>query len=313
MNTTTYSGTYKPFHFPWAMQLAEQHESIHWIEQEVDLGDDLQQWKSGKISSEEKAFVLQIMRLFTQSDTEVGQCYYEHFIPYFKNNELRSMMGSFAAREGIHQRAYALFTDTLGLPETIYSEFLQFDEMAAKVDNMTKIDMSSPETVLPSLAQTVLNEGLSLFASFVMLLNFQRFGKLLGLCKITEWSLRDESAHVEGMAELFKTYREEQGIPLSELRDDVIGRTEMTVSLEDTFIDEAFKLGTPEGFTAEEVKSYIRYIADRRLTQLGFSPIYNVENPFPWLAWILSEGHTNFFEQRVSEYSVGSLKGKWRY
>ncbi|AUG88379.1 ribonucleoside diphosphate reductase small subunit [Vibrio phage Vp_R1] len=313
MNTTTYSGTYKPFHFPWAMQLAEQHEAIHWIEQEVDLGDDLQQWKSDKITPEEKAFVLQIMRLFTQSDTEVGQCYYEHFIPYFKNNELRSMMGSFAAREGIHQRAYALFTDTLGLPETIYSEFLEFDEMADKVENMTRIDMSSPETVLPSIAQTVLNEGLSLFASFVMLLNFQRFGKLLGLCKITEWSLRDESAHVEGMAELFKVYREEQGIPLSELRDDVVSRTNLTVSLEDKFIEEAFKLGTPDDITADDVKNYIRYIADRRLGQLGFEPIYNIENPFPWLSWILSEGHTNFFEQRVSEYSVGSLKGKWKY
>ena len=310
---TEYSGTYKPFSAPWAMKMAEQHESIHWIEQEVELGDDVAQWNSGKLSEGERAFVLQIMRLFTQTDAEVGQCYYEHFIPYFKNNEVRNMMGSFACREGVHQRAYALFTDTLGMPETIYSEFLEYDEMADKVENMTSIDMSSPEEALSSLAQTVFNEGLSLFASFVMLLNFQRYGKLLGLCKITEWSLRDETAHVEGMSQLFREYREEQGIPLSELEDDVRKRLELTVSLEDKFVDEAFKLGVPDGITAEEVKQYIRFIADRRLGQLGFTGTYGVSNPFPWLDWVLGEGMTNFFEQRVSDYSVGGLKGEWRY
>lgn len=310
---TKYSGTYKPFKYPWAMKLAEEHETIHWVEQEVELGDDVAQWNSDNITTEEKAFVLQVMRLFTQSDTEVGQCYYEHFIPYFKNNEVRNMMGSFASREGIHQRAYALFTDTLGMPETIYSEFKEYDSMANKVENMNAIDMTTKQNVALSLVQTVLNEGLSLFASFVMLLNFQRYGKLLGLCKITEWSLRDETAHVEGMSKLFTTFLNENGISKESLKNDVITQVTRAVDLEDVFIDEAFGLGKPEGITAIEVKQYIRFIADRRLAQLGFAPIFNVANPFQWLDWVLAEGHTNFFEQRVSDYSVGGLKGEWKY
>ena len=314
MSCLTYSGTYKPFQYPWAMKLAEEHETIHWVEQEVELGDDVAQWNKGYILDHEKAFTLQIMRLFTQSDTEVGQCYYEHFIPYFRNNELRNMMGSFASREGIHQRAYALFTDTLGMPENIYSEFKKYDSMAAKVDNMTSMSTETPEKALRALAQTVFNEGLSLFASFVMLLNFQRYGKLLGLCKITEWSLRDETAHVEGMSQLFRTYLgEEPDVPRAALEADILTACITTVELEDTFIDEAFALGTPEGITAEETRQYIRFIADRRLEQLGYAKHFNVSNPFPWLDWVLAEGHTNFFEQRVSDYSVGGLKNEWKY
>ncbi|APC46037.1 ribonucleotide reductase protein, small chain family [Vibrio phage vB_VspP_pVa5] len=313
MSCVEYSGTYKPFRYPWAMKMAEEHEQIHWTEHEIELGDDVAQWNSDKITSEEKAFVLQIMRLFTQSDTEVGQCYYEHFIPYFKNNELRNMMGSFAAREGIHQRAYALFTDTLGMPETIYSEFLEYEEMANKVDNMTTVDMSSDLKACESVIQTVLNEGVSLFGSFVMLLNFQRYGKLLGLSKITEWSLRDESAHVEGMSQLFRTYATESNVDMGVLGEVAKRKAALAVDLEDAFIDEAFKLGGIEGITANETKQYIRHMVDYRLTQLGFEKLYNAPNPFPWLDWVLADGHTNFFEQRVSDYSVGGLKGGWKY
>lgn len=313
MSCIEYSGTYKPFRYPWAMKMAEEHEQIHWTEHEIELGDDVAQWNSGKITDEEKEFVLQIMRLFTQTDTEVGQCYYEHFIPYFKNNELRCMMGSFGAREGVHQRAYALFTDTLGMPETIYSEFLEYEEMAAKMENMTAISMADEFEAESALIQTVFNEGVSLFGSFVMLLNFQRYGKLLGLSKITEWSLRDETAHVEGMAKLFRTYMTETNSSPEVMQRVAVTKAELAVKLEDAFIDEAFKLGGIEGITADETKQYIRHMVDYRLTQLGFEKLYNVDNPFPWLDWVLADGHTNFFEQRVSDYSVGGLKGEWKY
>ena len=87
----------------------------------------------------------------------------------------------------------------------------------------------------------------------------------------------------------------------------------LSVELEDKFIDLAYDMGTIEGLAKEEVKQYIRYITDRRLLQLGLKPNFKVkENPLPWLEWILNGAdHTNFFENRVTEYEVAGLTGDW--
>lgn len=312
---TEFSKTYKPFHYPMFMDYAIAHEKIHWIEDEVVLDDDITQWSNGTITKLEKDYVLQIMRLFTQSDCQVGQNYCDLFIPTFKNNEVRSMLLAFGSREGIHQRAYALFTDTLGLPEKIYSEFLAFDSMANKIEMMQSNDVSTKEGIALSLAQTVCNEGVSLFSSFVMLLNFQRYGKMKGLCTITEWSIRDETQHVLGMSELFKTYcRENPEVLTDEFKLGVYQKYRSCVELEDAFIEDAFKMGSPEGMSIHEMKQYIRFVANRRLQQIGFKENWpGLENPFPWLDWILAEGQTNFFEAKVSEYSIGGLTGDWEY
>lgn len=189
-----YSEAYRPFHYPWAVDIAVAHEKIHWVEQEVTLEDDIADWKRGKMSETDKNFVTNILRMFTQSDVSVGRYYYEHLIPLFKNNEIRNMLGSFAAREAIHQRAYALLNDSLGLPETEYSAFLEYKEMADKADYMLEADPSTQRGLAHALAKSVFNEGVSLFASFVMLLNFQRFGLMKGVGKVTEWSIDNSGA-----------------------------------------------------------------------------------------------------------------------
>lgn len=313
---TEFSQTYRPFQYPELMEYAIKHEKIHWHEEEIDLNDDVQQWQDGTLTGQDKNYITQILRLFTQTDTQVGQNYCDLFIPYIKNNEARCMMLSFAAREGIHQRAYALFTDTIGMPDSIYSEFTEYEEMAEKIEFMQNNDPSTKEGLGKSLAQTVCNEGMSLFSSFVMLLSFQRFGKALGLCKIAEWSLRDETQHVEGMSKLFLIYLlENPEINTDEFRKSVYQMYRDAVALEDKFIDLVFEQGEPEGLTKEDMKQYIRYIANRRLMMIGFKPNWEeiTENPFPWLDWVLNEGHTNFFEQRVSDYSVAGLEGDWEF
>lgn len=313
MSLLSYNKTYKPFSYEWAMKYAVDHEDIHWHEGELDLSSDVADWTLGKLTKEEKNLVTQILRLFTQTDTQVGQNYCDLFIPTFRNNEVRCMLLAFAAREGIHQRAYALLNDTLGLPDTEYSAFLTYQQMADKIEFMQDNDVSTPEGIGRSLAQTVCNEGMSLFSAFAMLLNFQRNKKMLGMCKVAEWSLRDESQHVEGMSKLFTTFcQENPSIVTDEFKLGVYDMYRQAVALEDAFIELAFALGDIEGLSKEEMKQYIRYIADRRLLQIGMKPNFGVsENPLPWMSWILAEGHTNFFEQRVSDYSVNGLTGDW--
>ena len=187
--------------------------------------------------------------------------------------------------------------------------------MADKVDFMMNSNVSTKKGMALALAKSVFNEGISLFASFVMLLNFQRFGKMKGSGKIVEWSVRDESMHVEGIAHLFRAFCAENAtIVDNQLKKEIYEMSKKVVELEDKFIDLAYGMGEPEGLSKEDVKQYIRYIADRRLLQLGLKTNFKVkENPIPWLEWILNAAdHTNFFENRVTEYEVAGLTGDWQ-
>jgi glutaredoxin 3 len=309
-----FSETYKPFHYPWAIDITTRHEKAHWIEDELDISEDVSDWKGGKITPVEKEYITNILRLFTQSDVAVGQNYFDQFIPKFKNNEVRNMLSSFAAREGIHQRAYALLNETLGLSAEEYHAFLEYKEMADKIEYMMESDVNTMRGLGQALAKSVFNEGVALFASFVMLLNFQRFGKMKGMGKVVEWSIRDESMHVEGNSKLFKVFcQEHPRIVDDEFKAEIYEMSRQIVKLEDKFIDLAYKMGEIEGLEKSEVKQYIRYITDRRLIQLGMKPNFRVkDNPLPWLEWVLNGAdHTNFFENRVTEYEVAGLSGSW--
>ena len=313
MSVLEESQTYKPFLYPWAVELTKKHEEIHWVEDEAELSEDVQDWKT-KLSSDEKDFIINVLRLFTQSDVQVGSNYHEFLIPKMKNNEIRNMLASFAAREGVHQRAYALLNDTLGLPEEEFHKFLEYKEMADKLDFMANNNITSLQGLALALAQSVFNEGMSLFASFVMLLNFQRFGKMKGMGTIVEWSIRDESLHVQGNAKLFRTLCEEHPrIVNDEIKSKIYQMAKDAVMLEDKFIRLSFKNNEVQGLSEEDVKQYIRHIADRRLLQLGMKAKYKAkDNPLPWLDWVLNgASHDNFFEKRVTEYSVVGMEGDW--
>ena len=313
MSLTEVSKTYRPFLYPWAVELTKKHEEIHWVEDEAELSEDVQDWKT-KLSDDEKEFVTQVLRLFTQSDVQVGENYHELLIPKFKNNEVRNMLSSFANREGVHQRAYALLNDTLGLPDEEFHAFLEYKEMADKIEFMSQGNPNTLQGLALIMAQSVFNEGMSLFASFVMLLNFQRFGKMKGMGTIVEWSIRDESMHVQGNAKLFRAFCEEHPrIVNDELKSKIYEMAKTAVELEDKFINLAFKGNEVQGLTKEEVRKYIRHIADRRLLQLGMKTKFRQkDNPLPWLDWVLNgASHDNFFEKRVTEYSVVGMEGDW--
>jgi len=306
--------SYKPFSYPWAVSYATEHERIHWIEDELELQTDVSHWKSGKLSTQEKNHITQILRLFTQTDVAVGTNYLEYYIPKFKNNEIRAMLTAFASREFIHQRAYALLNDTLGLPEEEFTAFLEYQQMADKVEFMGDIDVHSLSGTGLAIARSVLNEGMSLFSAFAMLLNYQRFGKMPGMCTVVEWSVRDESQHAEGMAKLFREFCEEHPrIVNDEFKKDIYEMFRQAVKLEDKVIDLAYEMGALEGLTAGEVKQYIRYLADRRLIQLGLKPNWKVkDNPIPWMEELIGGSSiSNFFEKRVTDYNAQGMTGTW--
>jgi len=153
-----------------------------------------------------------------------------------------------------------------------------------------------------------------LFSSFIMLLNFARHGKMKGMGQIVTWSIVDETMHTESMIKLFKTYIQENNeIWNDTLKAQIYTIATKMVELEDKFIDLAFEMGQMEDLTPEDVKQYIRYIADRRLISMGMKGIFKVKkNPLPWVEEMINAPiHGNFFENRVTDYAKGALSGNW--
>lgn len=316
MSLTEYSKTYKPFKYAQFVQRSVESAKMAWHEEEADLKEDVNQWKRGEITETEKYHITSILKMFTQADSIVGGSYVDYFLPVFKNNEARMALLGIAERECTHQRAYALLNDTLGFDESIYSEFLQVKEMHEKADFMLSgFGKDSLTDTAISLAQTVCNEGVSLYSSFAMLLNYQRFGKMKGMCEIVEWSLKDEAHHAETITMLFRQFcTEHPRIVTDEMKKAIYVMFTRAVELEDKIIDLAYSKGEIKGLTSKEIKEYIRYIANRRLVGLGLKEIFPEvqNNPLTWLDWVVNgASHKNFFEGRVTDYSVAGMKGDW--
>jgi ribonucleoside-diphosphate reductase beta chain len=305
---------YKPFQYPWAYDAWLTQQRIHWLPEEVPLGDDIKDWHN-KLNAGEQNLLTQIFRFFTQADVEVNNCYMKHYSQVFKPTEIQMMLAAFSNIETIHISAYSYLLDTLGMPETEYQMFLQYKAMKDKYDYMQEWGTATKTDVAKTLAVFgAFTEGLQLFASFAILLNFQRFNKMKGMGQIVTWSVRDESLHTNSIIKLFRTFvSENPEIWNDELEKDLYTACSTIVDHEDAFIDLAFEMGGVEGLEGHEVKQYIRYIADRRITQLGLQPIYKVDkNPLPWLEEMLNGvEHTNFFENRATEYSRAATQGSW--
>lgn len=250
---------------------------------------------------------------------DVASGYYDKFIPLIgKQPEIKMMMGSFAGRENIHIRAYSMLVDEIGMPESEYQAFHEYKEMADKHEYMDNFhpDIDDKQGIAEAMAvYAAFTEGMQLFSSFIILMNFAVHGKMKAMDKIVQWSIRDESIHVEGMIKLFKTFCREYSseINIEELEKSITRIAVRMVQLEDQFIKLAFEQGGIEGLHPHMVEEYIRYIADIRLKQLGFEPFWNVpENPLPeeLIAKMNAVEHTNFFENRATDYSKGNLQGK---
>tara|TARA_B100000886_G_C20411012_1_gene487029 strand:- start:814 stop:1773 length:960 start_codon:yes stop_codon:yes gene_type:complete len=305
---------YKPFKYPWAYDAWLQQQRIHWIPEEVPLADDVSDWNR-KLTKPERNLLSQIFRFFTQSDIEVNNCYMKHYSQVFKPTEVQMMLSAFSNMETIHIAAYSHLLDTIGMPEIEYSAFLDIKEMRDKYDYMQKFNTKSKINIAKTLAIFGgFTEGLQLFATFAILLNFPRFNKMKGMGQIVTWSARDESLHTESIIKLYNTFvSENPDIDVEELQRDLYIACNTMIEHEDAFIDRVFELGTVEGLRPEEVKKYMRYMADIRLNQLKLQPIYKIDsNPLPWMDEMLNAvEHTNFFENRATEYSKASTTGTW--
>jgi len=305
---------YKPFRYPWCYEAWLTQQQVHWLPEEVPLADDVKDWHKN-LTESERHLLTQIFRFFTQSDIEVNNCYMRHYTRVFQPTEVQMMLAAFSNMETIHIAAYSHLLDTIGIPETEYAAFLKYKEMKDKYDYMQQFGVESKIDIATTLAVFgAFTEGLQLFASFAILLNFPRLNKMKGMGQIITWSVRDETLHCNSIIKLYRTFLEENPeIDRDELHRRLYDACATIITHEDAFIDLCFEMGAVEGMTAEDVKQYIRYIGDRRLEQLGMTPQYHIDkNPIPWLdAMLNAVEHANFFENRATEYSKAATQGTW--
>ena len=306
---------YKPFNYPWAFENYKLQQQMHWLPSEVNLADDLRDYKE-KLTLGNRKLITQIFRFFTQADVDVCRGYAQHYLPTFKQPEVRMMLVSFAAMEAVHQEAYSLLLETLGFMDEEYQMFMEYKAMLDKHEYLSDFGTSTPTDIAKTMAiYSAFTEGVQLFSSFAILLNFPRHNLMKGMGQIVTWSVRDESLHVEGMSQLFRTFiKENKYVWKDDLTYEIYGAAERIVKLEDSFIDLCFENAEVPDLTAEEIKEYIRYIADRRLLGLGMKKIFgSTSNPLTWLDYMLNGvEHTNFFENRATEYSKASTTGNWK-
>lgn len=310
MSLLTPRATYAPFEYEEAYLYWERAQQSHWLHSEVNMAGDINDWKV-TLSDAERHTIGTILKGFTQSEVFIGEYWSQQVGKWFKKPEIQMMASTFSAFESIHAVAYAYLDQSLGLED--FRAYLSEPSAKAKIDRLIGTRGKTKEEIALSLAVfSAFNEGVNLFSSFAVLLNFSRFNKLKGVGQIISWSIRDESLHSEAGCWLFRTLIEENPqIWTDELKKSIYDAARVTVELEDAFIDRAFSAGDIEGLTAVDMKAFIRHRANTKLQDLGLKSNWrNIDKEaLSRMEWfdVLSSGASSqdFFAGRETNYSRG--------
>lgn len=304
--------TYAPFEYDQAYKYWELQQKSHWLHNEIAMGSDISDWKSN-LTETEKQVIGHILKGFTQSEVFIQEYWGQMVGNWFKKPEIQMMAATFSAMESIHAVAYAYLNQSLGLEN--FDAFLYEPTAKAKIDRLITTKGKSKAEIARSLAIfSAFNEGVSLFSSFAILLNFSRFNKMKGVGQIIAFSIKDESLHSEAGCWLFRTLVAEYPDVLTEdLKEQIYDAARTTVELEDAFMAKAFEFGSIEGLDLADLKNFIRFRTNTKLNDLGLKKLWkNIDkDALERLSWfdVLSAGvtHADFFASRVDSYSKGNI------
>ena len=309
---------YKPFEYQEAADYWLKQQQAHWLHTEVPMMSDINDWKQN-LTDTEKNIVGSILKGFAQTETVVNDYWSGLVTKWFRKPEIIMMATTFGAFETIHAEAYSLLNEELGLDN--FSEFLEDESTMAKIENLISVrDSFNGEKDWHKIAKSLaifsaFTEGVNLFSSFAVLLSFKMRNKLKGVGQIVEWSIRDESMHSEAGCWLFRTLiKEKPELKTPELEAAINEAALLSLQLELDFINKAFELGDLEGCSKDDLINFIKNRVNTKLGDLGYKPIIDDidMNAVDRMKWFdhLSAGkqHTDFFANRVTNYSKGHLE-----
>jgi ribonucleoside-diphosphate reductase beta chain len=312
------------FKYPKFWEYYKIHNRLHWTAEEITLSKDIQDYNDADIK--EKEYIANVMKLFTQNEVIIGQGYLA-MLRAFKPTEVQAMLSDFMNREYTHIENYSLFTETIGLPNSTYTDFLDIPIMATKTEYLDKARVKKYEEYKAlgltntqidnvykrDLARMVavyggIGEGVTLLSQFASLQAYQFQNKYPGLCTINQFSIVEETLHNRGNSELFRTFiAENADIWDDELKYEIYEASREMVAYEHVLIDYL----DPPHMKKEDLKQYVCYCADNALKELGMKANWNVlKNPLPFMDDVVGQMQTDFFSGRVSDYTK-QITGSW--
>lgn len=299
---------YKPFQYGQFYDIWKKAHQSHWIADEVSMASDINDWKT-ILTDTEKQLVGHILKGFTVSEIFIEDFWSSKVSRWFKVPEVQMMAHTFAAFESIHADGYDKLNSSLGLED--YEAFLHEPATKAKIDRLMMSSGKTKTDIAKSLAVfSAFNEGVNLFSSFAILLNFTRFNKMKGMGQIISWSINDEQLHSQAGCMLFNEFiKENPEIWTDELKKELYDAARLTIELEDDFIDKAFELGEVQGLTKHQMKQFIRHRANDKLQEIGLKSNWrNLDkeaiDQMQWFT-VLANGvsHADFFAGKVTDYT----------
>lgn len=276
--------------------------SCFWTSEEIDLSKDYDDWV--KLSDNERKFIKKVLAFFSSSDTIVNMNLAERFVNEVQPLEAKFFYNFQEVIENIHSEVYSLLIDTyIKDPKEKNETFHAVENSPAiqrKADWCLRWINDHKSPFAQRLIAFAIVEGVFFSGSFCAIFWMKEKGKLPGLCFSNELISRDEAMHVE-FAVLLYSYIKER---LSE--KDVVDMMKDAVNVEKGFIIDSLPCALL-GMNSDLMGTYIEFVADRLMTQLGYEKIFNVHNPFPFMERISLETKSNFFESRVGEYSKANV------
>ncbi len=282
-------------------QWYKKSQACFWTAEEIDLSTDLVDWD--KLSDDERHFIKHVLAFFAASDGIVNENLAENLINEVQYTEAKFFYGFQIMMENIHSETYSLLIDTYikdpKEKDYLFNAIENLECVKKKADWALRwIDQGSFAERLIAFAAV---EGIFFSGSFCSIFWLKKRGLMPGLTFSNELISRDEGMHCDFACELYNDH------VVNKLDKEVIQKLITdAVDIEKEFVSDALPVRLI-GMNSELMCQYIEFVADRLLSSLGNSKVYNVENPFPWMDMISLQGKTNFFEKRVGDYQKSGV------
>ena len=309
----------KPVHYKWAMDLYDQAVANTWFPNEVQLGQDLSDWK--KMSDEERHAVTFLMSYFNPNELLVNKALAFGVYPYVNAAECHLYLAKQMWEEANHCMAFEYVLETFPIDrEASYAAHIEVPSMARKEEFETKyikrmteqtLDITTTEGkkdfIRNLIAYNIILEGIWFYSGFMVALSFRQRNLLRNFAYLINWVVRDESLHLKFGINLILTVLEEnEDLQTEEFAAEIKQMILDGVEMEEEYNRDLLPNGIL-GLNADYINQYVRYLADRRLEELGFDAHYNVSNPAKWMATANDTLElVNFFEATNTSYEVNA-------
>ena len=311
-----------PFKYDWAWQKYLDGSANHWMPQEINMTADVALWKDPNgLTEDERRIVMRNLGFFSTADSLVANNIVLSVYRHITNPECRQYLLRQALEEAIHTHAYQYVIESLGMDEgEIFNMYKEIPSVARKAawalpftesladQNFKTGSLEDDRTLLRNLiAFYCVLEGIFFYCGFTQILSMGNRNKMTGTAEQFQYILRDESMHVNFGIDMINQIKLEN----PQLWDEAMQNEARNMILQGTQLEIEYAHDTMPGgilgMNAESMSDYLKFIANRRLTQIGLEEEFpNATNPFPWMSEIMDlRKEKNFFETRVIEYQTG--------